>query len=462
MPQPAALDRYSADFRQILESSWDEVEQRLGAIAADPARFRERRRLREVQGEINRLMDLVDRGALRWTQEGLPLAYTAGVDQMANDIGIGSQFTRVHRQALEQMQRGAMRDVLTATRYVRRDAKRLIGEIGRKRIDQALVTGRATAEGIGKEIRKLLKDRGLAAVRYANGAHIGMGQYGQMLARTVTARAYSRGSLIEGDRQGVTMFEVFDGPDCGWSGHRDFDKANGSLRQYSECRDNEISHPNCRRAFGPRPDVHGVGRTFQATGKGKIGSRPALSEGVSTAQERVRSRIAPGARIDLAGMDPKLAQEVADRVGLFADEFPQVARRITGLNNLRPGLLKNEAAATFSLPDGTYAIRFDGATFASEAELDRGMRRTDFLAGTDSHSITDHELGHVLDSAAGDWSETHNALWSSPTAGISGYAKTKSTEAFPEAFVVRQSGGRLPKVIADDIERAVQEALRRG
>lgn len=202
-------------------------------------------------------MDLVDRGALRWTQEGLPLAYGAGVEQMANDIGIGAQFTRVHRQALEQMQRGAMKDVLTATRFVRRDAKRLIGEIGRMRIERALVTGRLTAEGIGQQIKKLLRDRGLAAVRYANGARIGMGQYGQMLARTVTARAYSRGSLIEGDRQGVSMFEVFDGPDCGWSGHRDPNKANGTLHDYDECRDQEISHPNCRRAFGPRPDVVG-------------------------------------------------------------------------------------------------------------------------------------------------------------------------------------------------------------
>ena len=51
------------------------------------------------------------------------------------------------------------------------------------------------------------------------------------------------------------MVEVFDGFDCGWTGHRDPDKANRSVRTVEEAAEWPISHPRCRRGFGPRPDL---------------------------------------------------------------------------------------------------------------------------------------------------------------------------------------------------------------
>ncbi|MFF3919455.1 hypothetical protein ACFYZB_39715 [Streptomyces sp. NPDC001852] len=49
--------------------------------------------------------------------------------------------------------------------------------------------------------------------------------------------------------------EVFDGADCGWTSHKDPDKAGGTLRAVEKAAQWPISHPRCRRAFGARPDV---------------------------------------------------------------------------------------------------------------------------------------------------------------------------------------------------------------
>ena len=49
--------------------------------------------------------------------------------------------------------------------------------------------------------------------------------------------------------------QVFDGFDCGWTTHTDPDKANGTVRTIEAAAEAPISHPRCRRAFGPRPDV---------------------------------------------------------------------------------------------------------------------------------------------------------------------------------------------------------------
>jgi hypothetical protein len=49
--------------------------------------------------------------------------------------------------------------------------------------------------------------------------------------------------------------QVFDGPSCGWKSHDDDDLAAGSIRSLVDAARHPIAHPNCRRAFGPRPDI---------------------------------------------------------------------------------------------------------------------------------------------------------------------------------------------------------------
>lgn len=70
-----------------------------------------------------------------------------------------------------------------------------------------------------------------------------------------SAVAYNAGTLNRTRQAGVSMVEVFDGVDCGWTTHQDTDKANPTVRTVEDAAEWPISHPRCRRGFGPRPDL---------------------------------------------------------------------------------------------------------------------------------------------------------------------------------------------------------------
>jgi hypothetical protein len=53
--------------------------------------------------------------------------------------------------------------------------------------------------------------------------------------------------------------QVFDSAGCGWTSHKDTDKATGTLRTVEDAAAWPISHPRCGRAFGPRPDATRAG-----------------------------------------------------------------------------------------------------------------------------------------------------------------------------------------------------------
>ncbi|WUD70475.1 hypothetical protein OG937_01505 [Streptomyces sp. NBC_00510] len=51
----------------------------------------------------------------------------------------------------------------------------------------------------------------------------------------------------------MQWMQVFDGAGCGWTSHKDPDKATGTLRTIEDSAAWPISHSRRTRAFGPRP-----------------------------------------------------------------------------------------------------------------------------------------------------------------------------------------------------------------
>jgi hypothetical protein len=78
-----------------------------------------------------------------------------------------------------------------------------------------------------------------------------------------SAVAYNAGALNRAREAGVRYMQVFDGAGCGWTSHKDPDKATGSPRTVEDTAAWPIPHPRCRRAFGPRPDVAPVSTTIR-------------------------------------------------------------------------------------------------------------------------------------------------------------------------------------------------------
>lgn len=85
-----------------------------------------------------------------------------------------------------------------------------------------------------------------------------------MLVRTKTAEAYNLGSLEAQESLGIDFWEVFDGAGCGWRFHKD-KQALGKIVTKEDAAKHPIAHPQCRRAFGARPDIKNAGEADAAS-----------------------------------------------------------------------------------------------------------------------------------------------------------------------------------------------------
>jgi hypothetical protein len=71
------------------------------------------------------------------------------------------------------------------------------------------------------------------------------------IARTETALVWQATAHDRYGQAGIRLVRIHDGAGCGWTSHRDPDKANGSIRTLADAMAHPISHPHCRRASAP-------------------------------------------------------------------------------------------------------------------------------------------------------------------------------------------------------------------
>lgn len=294
MPQAPIARRVAEEMAELFGRAWtDIVAETERAIAS--GRPLRRARLTEMRHAIEARLGALEGQAADWLRTRFPLAYQAGAQAAATEVGIAFSWSQIHVAAVQQLASDTYLDVLKATRYVRRDVKRLVREATRRFAALPITTDR-TAVQAGRLMRNFLAENGLAAVRYANGARHGLGEYGEMVVRTKTAVAYNEGTLNLGQEAGVLYYEVFDGPNCGWSFHEDPTLALGLIVTEDDARSFPISHPNCRRSFGARPDLRTPAGARAAQG-GQVTSRQTEAQREQDAARRaVQGRRARRAR----------------------------------------------------------------------------------------------------------------------------------------------------------------------
>lgn len=94
------------------------------------------------------------------------------------------------------------------------------------------------------------KNHPIKGTKFANGREPGFSQYAEMVLRSNGARAYNMG-FLETARKGDKdrMFQVIDGPNCGWTSHDDSEVANGKIVTADQALSYPVAHPNCVRTF---------------------------------------------------------------------------------------------------------------------------------------------------------------------------------------------------------------------
>lgn len=241
---------------EAYQRSYENISSQLTEVVGDPKQRRKVSRLREVRASIDRELTYLDKEvapravqATYWSNE---LGFASGA------VGAGAQtisWDLIDRDAAEILAKGLYTDLLEATSLTGQTSKSLLRKLGRGASLDKLLEGR-TAVQAGQAMARQAKGLGVYAVTYANGARHGLDEYAAMSMRTVTANAYN-GALVDGAvAEKCKWFEIFDGPDCGLTFHEDPQIADGLIVDDDTARTWRISHPNCRRSFGPRPDIN--------------------------------------------------------------------------------------------------------------------------------------------------------------------------------------------------------------
>jgi hypothetical protein len=167
-------------------------------------------------------------------------------------------FTAPHRAAVQALARDTYSDMLTATAHVDEDAKAFVRRVSRQIAATKLTAGDSAAQSardLKRSLEREFRGRGIGAITYRDGSRHSFGEYAEMAMRTKTAQAYNAGTLNTSRAAGIEIFEILDGALCGLTAHHDSQLANGMIVDSRTANDWPLSHPACRRAFSPRPDL---------------------------------------------------------------------------------------------------------------------------------------------------------------------------------------------------------------
>lgn len=212
--------------------------------------------LEDFQEAITSFMETTAEQVQAFLALHLGYRYVEGATVAAGDGGF--VWSMAHTEAMTSLAVDTYADFLARSLEAKRVSEvfvRVVREASSEEIPKIAMGGR-TARQVARQLEaKLVGRYGVDTVTYANGARVPVGVYAEMVARTKSGVAYNSGSLNQWHQDGVGYVEVMDGAACGWSSHDDPDKANGTVRSVVDASGHMLSHPNCRRGFGARPDV---------------------------------------------------------------------------------------------------------------------------------------------------------------------------------------------------------------
>lgn len=257
----------------------------LAEALADPAKARQAARLTKLITTNSAIVSDLRSASKSWITNQLPVIYANGA--AASIVG-GEAFawSLPHVEAVQSLATRTWDDVAAKLANMDATGRRALREMARDAARGALLESKTAAQA-GRSIEHWAAQQGVGAVTYANGAVHAVGDYADTLARTVTATAYNEGTFTQCRADGFEWVEVYDGPDCGWTGHHDSDKANGTVRRLEDAESNPISHPRCARSFAPAVDV------VDQAGADAARRYDAETQAQMAADERARAASAP-------------------------------------------------------------------------------------------------------------------------------------------------------------------------
>jgi hypothetical protein len=237
---------------------WDELQAKRNAVLASANQLRKAEtlaRLDELMQSTQAFQAVVRAEAEAFSRRTIPQVYAQAA--MSASAAEPFRWTQFHIDAAQALAADSYGDFLRRSEEASRTSEafaRHVREVARDRTAFAVTAGQ-TAVQTARDLEKRLAERGITVATYADGSTRSMRVYTEMAVRTKTAVAHNVGTVNRLGEAGIKYVEVFDGAECGWTDHRDGNLANGKIVRLEEALAHPISHPNCRRAFGGRPDI---------------------------------------------------------------------------------------------------------------------------------------------------------------------------------------------------------------
>lgn len=253
VPLAPAAEALVEDLLDLYRAAQTNIDDLIAAASDTSVRGRAyRSRLTGLSRAITETMADLDAAARGWTARSLPEVYALGAEGAARDIGERFNWTQIHREAVQQLATETFDDLLSATRYVRRDTKAFIRIAAREHTAAVFLEGK-TATQAGRELARKLEQKGISAVTYKNGARHSIADYSDTILRSRSALSANLGTTNVAREHGIKYMICFDGPSCGLTSHEDPDLANGSVRTLAEAESYPTAHPRCARSWSPAP-----------------------------------------------------------------------------------------------------------------------------------------------------------------------------------------------------------------
>lgn len=275
MPNRPGLDDHDALNRLLAlwANTREDLEDQLGRVLAEVEELARldlnrtrRQRLRILARDLDDMAgvaeDMVD-GLAQATRSWLGQPHLAEVYAAGAGLVPGFTFSASHQAAVDVIAQDLMGRALGRTSFVEEEAKRWVRRVSRQMVGYQATQGQPAATVSRRFVKRLRAEftaRGIVGVVYRDGSRHSFMEYGEMLIRTQSAKAYNIGTLNAGRQAEIEFYELLDGSACGLTSHKGTPKANGLIVPLQVALDWPLSHPNCRRSINPRPDIRSIGQ----------------------------------------------------------------------------------------------------------------------------------------------------------------------------------------------------------
>lgn len=330
--QPEEIGQLEDPLIQAYKQAWSDVLAQQQQLVNDPVQASKRARLVAMRASIEDTMEEIDATTRVWIQSHLPQVFGLGAAGGATDAGAGTfVWNQISQEAVQRLAQRLYDNLKNAHQYVDKTTRELISSVVRDKALKSAIQG-DTATQAAREMRRILESKGIHAVTYTDGSKHGLAEYSRMAIRTETATAFNEGTLH--GAKDCLFFQIADGPECGLSYHDDPTLALGMIVDRATASKYLISHPNCRRAFGPRPDV----KTPEEAKTAESFITPA-----QTKAQREADQVARGQQRRQAATKARTARKEATKTKTLAARQEKLAQRDIKTGKVAPpGLPPNQ------------------------------------------------------------------------------------------------------------------------